>query len=444
MNPNQTRVHVFLSAMTPSTQIIGSELLIWSGMLIPLKISGSTVYVKSRVPTMLNLSECNRIVLTSDAEWDPSNISLQDWSNEEVDHQRLISSVRRGMVDVEAFPEEPQVCMSHSFAGSDALLASVSSALTDETMYPCLVAAVRVHNADCTEPCQIGSATVSDRRLSVVSAEGLEKKWRIGINTAKLTLKATTQHGLCHALHPIHCCYRTNHMSLRYNRLNTTLNNRCAQLFCSEGYTRVYPLAWKLEAGVALQEFIEDVGIPSEMGCDGAGNEQVGPKSDSVKTCSRVHGKMRRTEPHSPGQKQAGMIGETKKRWTTKMSANVPGRVWDYGLVHESMIMSHISREPDGCTGYERMTDNTPDISEMLDFDIWDLVWYHQPGTDTSEPVRRLERWLGVAHRIESNMCYWVGPVSGVVLACTTVQHVTPLELQVPELQEQVKEYNVY
>jgi hypothetical protein len=202
-----------------------------------------------------------------------------------VDHQRLISSVRRGMVDVEVFPDEPQVRMSRAFAESDALLASVLSALTNETMYPRLVAAVRVHNADRTdESRQMGSAIVSDRRHSVVSAEELAKKWRIGINTAKLTLKATTQFGLRHALHTIHPCYRTEHMLLRSNRLNTTLysdtlfakvkslkGNKCAQLFCSKGYIRVYPMASKSDAGVALQEFIEDVGIPHEMVCDGAG-----------------------------------------------------------------------------------------------------------------------------------------------------------------------------
>jgi hypothetical protein len=128
------------------------------------------------------------------------------------------------MVDVEAFPDEPQVRMSRAFAESDALLAIVCSVLTDETMYPRLVAAVRVHNADCTdEPRQIGCAIVSDRRHSVVSAEEVAKKWRIGINTAKLTLKATTHFGLRHALHPIHCRYLTDHMLLRYNRLNTTL-----------------------------------------------------------------------------------------------------------------------------------------------------------------------------------------------------------------------------
>ena len=55
--------------------------------------------------------------------------------------------------------------MSRAFAESDALLASVSSALTDETMYPRLVAAVRVHNAGCTDELrQIGSAIVSDPR----------------------------------------------------------------------------------------------------------------------------------------------------------------------------------------------------------------------------------------------------------------------------------------
>jgi len=192
MNPTQTRVHGFSvcnDLFDPNRMlgIVDTD----SGMLIPIKMSRSTAYLKSRVPTALKLRECNHIVLTSDTEWDPSNISLQDWSNEEVvDHQRLISSVCRGMVDVEAFPDEPQVRMSRAFAESDALLTSVSSALTEETMYPRLVAAVRVHNADRTdEPRQIGSAIVSDQRHSVVSAEELAKKWWIGINTAKLTLR---------------------------------------------------------------------------------------------------------------------------------------------------------------------------------------------------------------------------------------------------------------
>jgi hypothetical protein len=77
------------------------------------------------------------------------------------------------------------------------------------------------------------------------------------------------------------------------------------------------------------------------------------------------------------------------------MSAkNVPGRVWDYGLVHESTIMSHIARGPDGSTGYKRMT-GTFLKCLILTFGTLFFVWYHQPGTDTLEPVRRLGRLLG-------------------------------------------------
>jgi hypothetical protein len=37
---------------------------------------------------------------------------------------------------------------------------------------------------------------------------------------------------------------------------------------------------------------------------------------------------------------------------------------------------------------------------------------------------RRLARWLGVAHRVGSNLCYWLLLESGKVIAHTTVQHV--------------------
>jgi hypothetical protein len=37
---------------------------------------------------------------------------------------------------------------------------------------------------------------------------------------------------------------------------------------------------------------------------------------------------------------------------------------------------------------------------------------------------RRLAQWLGVVHRIESNLCYWLLLESGKVIARTSVQHV--------------------
>jgi hypothetical protein len=35
-----------------------------------------------------------------------------------------------------------------------------------------------------------------------------------------------------------------------------------------------------------------------------------------------------------------------------------------------------MARGPDGRTGVEEITGDTPDISEWLDFDFYNLVWY--------------------------------------------------------------------
>ena len=38
---------------------------------------------------------------------------------------------------------------------------------------------------------------------------------------------------------------------------------------------------------------------------------------------------------------------------------------------------------------------------------------------------KRLARWLGVAHRVGSDLCFWLLTSKGNVIARTTVQHVT-------------------
>ena len=66
-----------------------------------------------------------------------------------------------------------------------------------------------------------------------------------------------------------------------------------------------------------------------------------------------------------------------------------------------------------------------------MDFGFYDIVWYHdQPKPDLTDESRKLGRWLGVSHRVGSDLCYWVLTVSGKVISCTTVQHVTQQEQQ--------------
>ena len=86
-----------------------------------------------------------------------------------------------------------------------------------------------------------------------------------------------------------------------------------------------------------------------------------------------------------------------------------------------------MARGTDLWSGYEEVTGNTPDISEWLDFEFYDLVWWvDRPNKpDVTDDTRRLARWLGVSHRVGSDMCYWLIKESGQIVSKTSVEQVT-------------------
>ena len=147
---------------------------------------------------------------------------------------------------------------------------------------------------------------------------------------------------------------------------------------------------------------------------------------------------------HNQNHKVEREIGILKARWRRRMiDLNIPARLWDYGLVYEAEILSRTSRGSDGRTGYERLTGKTPDISEWLHFGFYDLVWFHNVEKPSlTDQSRRLGRWLGVSHRIGSDMCYWILTDSGKVVSCTTVQHVTTEDMSEDGINTIVKDFN--
>jgi hypothetical protein len=87
-------------------------------------------------------------------------------------------------------------------------------------------------------------------------------------------------------------------------------------------------------------------------------------------------------------------IREVKAKWKTRMRENgAPSCLWDYGLVYISEIQSLLALDRDQRPGLERITGNTIDISEWLDFDFYDLVWYwDQKKMDMTEEQARIGR----------------------------------------------------
>ena len=57
----------------------------------------------------------------------------------------------------------------------------------------------------------------------------------------------------------------------------------------------------------------------------------------------------------------------------------VPKELSDFGLVCKAEIMTRMTHGSDSCTGYDEVMGQTPDISEWLDFEFYDLVWWLDP-----------------------------------------------------------------
>jgi hypothetical protein len=84
----------------------------------------------------------------------------------------------------------------------------------------------------------------------------------------------------------------------------------------------------------------------------------------------------------------------------------VPEALWDFGITYTTDIRQMIARPTlDNRSAYEILTGNSPDISDFLDFEVYQWVKYYEPA---AFPASReyLGRWLGNAHGVSQALCY--------------------------------------
>jgi hypothetical protein len=137
-------------------------------------------------------------------------------------------------------------------------------------------------------------------------------------------------------------------------------------------------------------------------------------------------------------------IGFLSKHWKLRMQKkNVYSWLWDYGLVYEGKLLTRMSCGDDGRSGYEQVTGETPNISEWLDFEFYDLVWWwDQPNKpNIYDETKQLGRWLGLSHHVGSDLCYWIVTDCGQVVSKTSVEHVTHQDYLSEDTKAKVKDY---
>ena len=456
INPNQIR-HNGITVSDDPTDKTRAFGITGVDFHVAFKIQGTTVYFETRVPTSWEYENCRFLELTCDTPWNPGEVNIstasatsQKLTIEQVTYRNVCALDRIPRCGCER-PGNETNCQ----CGSDL------SAFDTEYLIRRMVSTVRVTTSNRENRDQQLAFVGAKDRHSQVTAETVARKFRCGLETARRTLKTTTQRGVRHAMHPLHRRYRVDHLNLHRKRLRDvfymdTLFSKvkslsgftCAQLITNGSFTRVYPMESKGSANIAmaLQEFIDDVGIPETLVCDFA-SEQTGKSTEVMKIIRGANIKLRIAEKGrgiTQNHRAETEIREVKTKWKTRMRSNqVPARLWDFGLVYIAEVQSILARGVDKRPGLEKLTGETIDISEWLDFDFYDRVWFwDQKKMDMTDEQARIGRWLGIAHRIGSDMTYWILTESGKVIARSTVQHITTTDMATDDMKARVATFD--
>ena len=403
---------------------------------MPMQADGTTIYFDSRTPTDYELQHSPQIVMSSHAEWNPRDIQFpQQVHHMEEGEEDMTYNLMHNMSGITSERQFDLTSVLHDEV-------PISRIITDR-----LVAAITISEVETRPDVPLPRTFASGKRHSDVTAQELSERWFIGLSQAHDTIKVTTQNHVRSAVLPLSRRYRADRVFekplLRGDFYTDTMDARCkslqgnryAQVFANKDFFAIaYPIGKKSAAGDSLRQFIHDFGRPEKLTYDGS-LEQNGPKTEFMNNVKKYAIDHHTTEPYRPNHNFAeGVIREVRRKWFRVMvRKTVPHRLWDYGLQWVCDIQNRTSNSARGLEGrcpLERVTGETVDISEYLDFGFYDWVWFRE---NAGLGETKLGKWLGVSHRVGTMMSFWVITSTGKVLSRTTVQRVTNLELQLEE-----------
>ena len=290
------------------------------------------------------------------------------------------------------------------------------------------------------------------------SAAHLAKLWGIGLKAAERTITSTTQLSRRDLSGNISRRVRTKIHQRRYRQLDGYLGrfssdtffakckslrgNDCFQLFTNKAsFTKAYAMESKSDAPFALNRFIHEVGVPTEMHTDGS-KEQSHGKWKRICQKHAIH----RTwnEPYSPWQNLAEKAGGIIKSRCRDMMrrTNTPIVLWDYCVEYNAELRTLTASNNvnlSGRTPHEAVMGYTPDISELVEFEWYQWVWYNDPA---STDRIQLGRWLGPAHNAGQGLAYYVLNDKGEVVMRSTVIPINHPDLSNPAVQERQKSFD--
>lgn len=290
-------------------------------------------------------------------------------------------------------------------------------------------------------------AAISMQQVKGVSPEELSRVFRIDLQTAKRTIKNTSQRLKRSKNLTLHRRYRTNDRMLRYQHIReyfymdtmfasaksgvTTRGNMCLQLFVTDrGFVFVCPLKAKRDLPHAMRLFFKRVGVPDAIICDG-GKEQV--QGETGKLLRDSGTMIRRIEPNTPWANRAeryiGMFKQSVR--DVLQETNCPIRLWDYCAEHQARINNATARnlyQLGSTTPYHTIYHREPDISNICQFKFYDWCYYREQTAKFPFPSQMLGRILGPSQDVGNEMAQWILRVDGRIISRQTVRPLTKEE----------------
>jgi len=385
--PNQMRLNgIYLNdlprALYPEVET--AQTIIADELSMPLHFNGPLAYLNVRRPIASEVSntDLQRIELTSPHGWDPYGVDSLSDSNQQ--------------------SRPLHVCPVSTFLSNALRSLSIINTSKNRTITP----------------------------------EDLMRRWGIGIDTARRTLRSTYQEYTRSADNlsrrfktaRVHSRYRQLtgpysqfYMDTLFSKVVSIRGNTCGQVYFNKaGFWKFYPLRKKEDVHTTLPPLIELAGIPNGMHSDRAPELIKGRFSALL---SRYRIRQTTTESSSPWQNQAEGQGVKKIKklglWLLQKN-NAPMRVWDYAFEMAANILTFTSNPHilfGDQTGYQIITQLKPDISQYASFDFYAWVWHWDEISKQKKPGR----WLGVAETVGPIMTFWILPISGIPIPRSTV-----------------------
>ena len=409
-------------------------------LVIPLSLDGVTSYLPTFKPTKEQYEAATEgvdlHVLTYDSpDWDPHDQDFAERERNMLDHRGHVHERR---------PRRPQrIC---AFESTEAQRGGLQHETPADDFGIALTANRMVSKIRSSlEPATIDRgrqleprifkkiAAMSSATSSKLSPEVLAKRWGIGIQAAKRTMKRTTHRGIRTVLHPqLSRRFRTNDRQLRYRRLPVVVytdtlltntpsrrGNKYAQVYYAEnGWKRAFPMKKKSQAHETLSLLFSRDGVPAKIICDGA-REQV--HGEFKRKCRQSDCHIHQTETGTPQSNfsETG-IKEFKTGVGRKMaSSGCPKRLWDDCIELEQYIQSNTSNDRfqnDGEVPETLMSGQTPDISPFAELGWYEWCKFYDQAASFPPSRMTLGRYLGPAIDVGTAMTAKILKANGQVV----------------------------